>query len=117
MSHEQPAEIGRHFEQLYAEANARDDPNAVPWARLAPNPLLVDWLQQRDIQGDGRPALVVGCGLGDDAEELARAGFRVIGIDISPSAVTWARRRFPESAVNYRVVDLFDAPAGFAGAF
>ena len=117
MSDEQPEEIGRHFEQLYAEASARDDPNAVPWARLGPNPLLVDWLQRRDSHGEGRPALVVGSGLGDDAEELARAGFRVTAIDISPSAVAWAGRRFPNSTVDYRVVDLFDPPADFSGAF
>lgn len=111
------AEVGRHFEERYADASERDDTASVPWARLAPNPLLLDWLTEHAVQGEGRPALVIGCGLGDDAEALAQAGFRVTAIDVAPSAVAWCRRRFPASGVDYQTVDLFAAPAGFQHAF
>ncbi|HET7037258.1 MAG TPA: class I SAM-dependent methyltransferase [Thermomicrobiaceae bacterium] len=111
------AEVGRHFEERYADASERDDTASVPWARLAPNPLLLDWLKRHDIHGDGRPALVIGCGLGDDAEALAQAGFRVTAIDVAPTAVAWCRRRFPASGVDYQTVDLFAAPAGFKQSF
>jgi SAM-dependent methyltransferase len=105
----------RRFEEVYAQA-AREG-SSVPWARLEPNPLLLDWLRARRVEGRGRRALVVGCGLGDDAEALARAGFAVTGIDLSSTAVAWARRRFPDASIDFQVADLFDPPPGLARSF
>src|SRR5687768_9193611 len=76
-------------EALYA--GALDDVSAIPWADLRPNPNVVGWLDARGGPG-GRKALVVGCGLGDDAEELARRGFEVTAFDIAPTAVRWCGR-------------------------
>jgi SAM-dependent methyltransferase len=103
------------FEPLYAGANG--DPAAIQWADARPNPHLVAWLDRARIAGDGRSALVVGCGLGDDAEELARRGFAVVAFDVAPTAVAWCRRRFPDSPVRYAVADVLDPPPAWAGAF
>ena len=92
------------FEQLYAAAEAGDA--VVPWDRGSPHRLLVQWAEQRGITGGGRRALVVGCGLGDDAEYMAGLGFRTVGFDISASAIRAARRRYPDSRVSYAVADL-----------
>jgi 2-polyprenyl-3-methyl-5-hydroxy-6-metoxy-1,4-benzoquinol methylase len=102
------------FEQVYA--CAVDQPERIPWARLAPRPELIRWLD-RHPPAAGTRALVVACGLGDDAEELARRGCAVEAFDLSPSAIAAARRRFPASAVRYRVADLFALPAGWARRF
>lgn len=101
------------FEAVYELAG--DDPAGVPWAGLAPHPLLAQWLSDRSLAG--LRALDVGCGLGDNAEALANAGARVVAFDLVERAVAWARRRFPESGVDYRVADLFEAPAEWRGAF
>ncbi|MBI5431614.1 MAG: class I SAM-dependent methyltransferase [Planctomycetes bacterium] len=106
------------FEKLYVEA--RGDAEHVPWADDEPHPLLADWLARERVDGigaTGRRALVVGAGLGDDAEGLARAGFAVTAFDLSPTAIEWCRRRFPTSRVEYRVADLFAAPAEWRSAF
>lgn len=103
------------FESLYASAN--EDTNAIPWADLTVNPNLSQWIEQHDLQGKGKKALVVGCGLGDDAEALAKIGFEVVGFDISPSAIAWCKKRFPSSKVSYRVADLFEAPKSWHHAF
>jgi SAM-dependent methyltransferase len=103
------------FETLYAEAAG--DAAVVPWADLRPNPNLIDWLDRAGIECAGRSALVVGCGLGDDAEHLAGRGFRVTAFDISPTAIAWCRRRFPNSPVAYAVQDLFNPPANWQRAF
>ena len=101
------------FELLYQRAENGDA--VVPWDSGEPNPLLVEWARDRD--GAGRRALVVGAGLGDDAEHVARRGYATVAFDIAPTAVAAARRRFPGSPVDYRVADLLDPPAEWAGAF
>jgi SAM-dependent methyltransferase len=103
------------FEPLYANANWNE--KAVPWANLTASPDLVEWLNHHQIKGHGQKALVVGCGLGDDAEELARRGFEVVAFDISSTAIEWCKKRFPNSTVDYRVVDLFNPPTAWLGAF
>ena len=100
------------FEEMYARAG--EDLGAIPWAALAPHPELVAWL---DREPRGRSALVIGAGLGDDAEELARRGFGVTAFDVSPTAVERWRERFPESRVDFRVADLLALPAEWHRAF
>jgi 2-polyprenyl-3-methyl-5-hydroxy-6-metoxy-1,4-benzoquinol methylase len=97
------------FEELYSTAN--QDPATVPWARLTTNPLFAEWLEHNSIPG--KTALVVGCGLGDDAEELAKRGLEVTAFDISESAIVWCRKRFPNSSVNYQTANLFQLSGKF----
>src|SRR6516165_1012212 len=87
------------FEPLYAHADG--DERRVPWADLVVNPHLKTWLAGRRLSGERRKAIVIGCGLGDDAEELARLGFQVVAFDVSPTAIAWCRQRFPNSPVEY----------------
>ena len=103
------------FEALYAGANWAE--TGIPWAHLTVNPSFADWLGQNNLAGASRKALVIGCGLGDDAEELARRGFEVTAFDISTTAIEWCRRRFPDSPVDYLVADLFEAPDGWSASF
>ena len=94
------------FEELYD--TAQGDESAIPWANLTVNPNLASWLKKQNLQGQGKTALVVGCGLGDDAEALANLGFEVLGFDISPTAIAWCQRRFLGSQVNYVIDDLLN---------
>jgi len=103
------------FEPLYAAAE--EGAAVVPWDRGAPHWLLTAWAERKALNGDGRRALVVGCGLGADAEYIAGRGFAVLAFDISASAIRAARRRFPGSAVDYQVADLLAPPAGWREAF
>jgi hypothetical protein len=103
------------FEQLYVAADAGE--TEVPWNRDEPNPRLVSWAEERELEGGGRPALVVGSGLGSDAEFLARLGFHTTAFDIAPTAIRLSQERFPDSAVHYLVADLLDPPHEWRGAF
>jgi SAM-dependent methyltransferase len=103
------------FEQLYEQAGGNEQ--IVPWADMEPNPHFLFWLARKNLSGNGKTALVVGCGLGDDAEELARRQFRVVAFDISPTAIAWCRRRFPNSSVEYVAADLLEPPENWGGAF
>jgi SAM-dependent methyltransferase len=101
------------FDRLYFEA-ARSGVT-VPWDRGVPQPLLVEWARDRSFAG-GR-ALVVGAGLGADAEFVAGLGFDTVAFDISPTAVEAARARHPGSPVEYRVADVLEPPADWRHAF
>lgn len=103
------------FEDLYKSAG--NDPSTIPWAGQKPNPYFIQWLDMNHIAGNGKRGLVIGCGLGDDSEELLKRGFNVTAFDISPTAVEWAKKRFPDSKVEYRVADLFDLPNEWLGSF
>ncbi|MGH3298961.1 MAG: hypothetical protein ACRDP7_44935, partial [Trebonia sp.] len=63
------------FERLYAEAET--GVAVVPWADGDANPHLVEWAAAQRLAGAGQRALVVGCGLGYDAEFLAGLGYAV----------------------------------------
>jgi SAM-dependent methyltransferase len=102
------------FEELYAEAG--EDFERIPWAHGAPRPALVHWLDAHPPE-PGTTALVIACGLGDDAEELAARGCKVSAFDLSPTAIATAKERFPSSSVDYRVADLFELPSEWRGAF
>lgn len=103
------------FDEIYAEAIRQGiDP---PWAKRTPNPILRDWLDERGLEGTGRRALVVGCGLGDDAALLDRRGFATVAIDVSRRAIELARERFPGSEVEWRAANLLEPPEELLGAF
>lgn len=98
------------FERLYTAADAGEA--VVPWDRGGPHPLIVEWAEGRAA---GERALVVGAGLGFDAEYIAGLGFDTTAFDISPTAVRQAQAR--SASVHYRTADLLDPPAQWRGAF
>ena len=102
------------FQTVYDTADG--DPAQVPWADLAPHPLLADWLRSNPLDA-GQAVLDIGCGLGDNAEAFAKQGGHVTAFDLSETAIAWAKRRFPDTDVTYSAADLFAAPAEWASAF
>lgn len=96
------------FDAFYREAGG--DNEQIPWADLEPNKFFKIWADNIGLKGNGRKALVVGCGLGDDAKYLDELGFRVTGFDISPTAIEWAKRLHAETDIQFEVADLFDPP-------
>lgn len=103
---------GRLFDDIYAQFRDKD-PASVPWAHGRPHPMFVSWLeaeQARGVNRTGQSALVVGSGLGDDANALAELGWQVTAFDYSPRAIAWAKERFPASTVAWHVADVFALP-------
>jgi pimeloyl-ACP methyl ester carboxylesterase/SAM-dependent methyltransferase len=96
------------FERLYASALRGQ--SAMPWDRSEPNQLLTQWSNGRQLSGAGKRAMVVGCGLGADAEHVAALGFHTTAIDVSDSAISIARARHQNSTVDYRSADALHLP-------
>jgi hypothetical protein len=105
------------FERLYQESE--HGTAQIPWADMRPNHNLTDWWAARPPQTDPQQqtAVVVGCGLGDDAEFLAAQGFVVTAFDVAPTAIAQALRRFPETPVRYVSADALHPPSEWAGRF
>jgi SAM-dependent methyltransferase len=74
----------------------------VPWETGRPSSELRRVLAEYGIR-PGR-AVELGCGTGASSIWLARRGFRVTGVDLSPVAIRRARRRAREAGVSVRFV-------------
>ncbi len=103
------------FDRLYADAAQDEAPERIPWADLAPHPLLTEWLQKH-VPHQGK-ALEVGCGLGDNAAALSDAGYAVTAFDLSAHAVEWAKKRFSDKPINWHVANLLEPPQAWRGQF
>ena len=103
------------FEVLYQEAE--EGKSIVPWADRGANSSLIEFWSRDPQPTNGKQALAIACGLGDDAEQLAAWGFETTAFDISETAIRTARKRFPKSEVSYCVADLFEPPAEWEGMF
>jgi SAM-dependent methyltransferase len=103
------------FEQLWSKGRAGEIP--VPWDTGQAHPLLAEWIGAREAAGPAQRAVVVGCGLGADAELVATRGFDTVAFDVSPSAIELARERHPDSPVKYEQADLFELNEQWHQAF
>jgi len=78
-------------------------------------------LLERHVKAGGR-VLDIGCGAGREALGFARAGFRVVGIDIAPRMVEAAKVNAEREGldITFRVrsvTDLDEPPGSFDGAY
>ncbi|MGC2464124.1 MAG: class I SAM-dependent methyltransferase [Candidatus Acidiferrum sp.] len=103
------------FEALYKEG--KEGKSVVPWADGQKNPHLAEFWKAHPQRTKGKNALVIGCGLGDDAEQLAEWGYQATAFDISETAIRTAKKRFPKSSVEYRIANLLEPPAEWTHAF
>ena len=110
--HDEPERKG-FFNAVYQRAGG--DAVNVPWADLHPKEKLSDWLKDRN--GQGQTALDIACGLGDNAEAISEHGYQTTAFDVALDAISWAKKRFPESAIQYQQADLFELPSNWLGGF
>lgn len=80
-----------------------------PWDNATPDAHLVDFV--RELRTRGR-ALDIGCGTGTNSLHLARQGFEVLGVDLSPHAVALAEAKLAEVELpcEFVALDLMAAP-------
>lgn len=94
-----------YWEKLYQAGDMR-------WEKGAPSPGLVDFLAEPHAL-PGETVCVPGGGTGHDACAWARAGFRVYGFDLAPSAIRLSAERARTSGLRaeFRAADfLRDEP-------
>jgi ubiquinone/menaquinone biosynthesis C-methylase UbiE len=96
----------QHWEDVYQNTA----PSALPWNAGGPDPDLVRLVTSKTIPVG--QALDLGTGPGHDAVYLIQNGFDVIGIDISPAAITLARENASSSGLFgfFQVGDIRQIP-------
>jgi magnesium-protoporphyrin O-methyltransferase len=114
-------ELEHYFDRTAAQAWARLTSTApvgrvratVRAGRDRMRSTLLSWLPE-DLRG--RRILDAGCGTGALAVEAARRGADVVAIDLSPTLVSLARERLPESLgmghIDFRSGDMLDPALG-----
>jgi len=106
-------EASAWFDDLYKKHKSTQE--NIPWARQAVNPLLQSYLdEEKNHKGT---ALVIGCGLGDDAMALELAGYKVTAIDVSQTALDLAKERFVGSSIKFIKQDIFEYTQTFDFVF
>ncbi|MDF1880908.1 class I SAM-dependent methyltransferase [Sulfurimonas sp. MAG313] len=93
------------FESIYKQSQG--DVKQIPWAELKTNSFLEEYLSMHI--GEGK-AIVIGCGLGEDAFALGEAGFEVTAIDISQTAIAWCQDTYDYTDIDFKVQDIFELP-------
>jgi len=85
------------WEEIYRKYPAE----SLPWELGKPRSVLVDLIKSKKVIPKGK-ALDMCCGLGTNTIYLAKAGFETIGIDISKTAVGYARKKSLEAGVDIK---------------
>lgn len=101
------------WEKLTSDAPLSGVRATVRAGRNSMRALLLDWLPQ-DLSG--RRILDAGCGAGQFAVEAARRGADVVAVDLSPTLLDLAQRRYADAdlsgTIEFRSGDMFDPALG-----
>ncbi len=112
--------LPRHLHERWTRTYTETAYEALPWFSADPAEWVVEGREGR-WWPQGARLLDIGCGAGTNALYLARAGYRVSGIDLAAPAIEAARRRAQQEglSVDFRAADVLRLPFGdatFAGA-
>ena len=112
-SHSAPAGSGGDQLTDPVDWEARYRAGDTPWDEGA-SPALTAFLSKHPMQGE---ILVPGCGTGHDVRAIAMLGGRVLGLDLSETALRMARSTPHVGEEGYEQANLFDLPASWTGRF
>ena len=88
------------YDQRYQQVHAR----GLEWFGGRPTPIVEHVLEQYGTD-QSTPVLEIGCGEGNDAAHLLEKGYDVLATDVSPAAVDFCRKKYPQWAERFRTLD------------
>jgi SAM-dependent methyltransferase len=101
-----PGEVNRHWESYWRSIEKTGQGGQVLWDAEPERASAEDLGRFLDHMDPSLPLLDFGCGNGRQTRYLARHFPRVIGTDVSPTAIAKARQETaPETKIEYRTLD------------
>jgi SAM-dependent methyltransferase len=89
---------GKEAQQRWERTWSESPPETLPWEEGRPSQVLVELVEGQQVPPGA--ALDICCGTGANAVYLAQQGFEASGIDISPTAMAYARKRAQQEGVQ-----------------
>ena len=94
----------RKYYEAYDERYRQIHSQNLQWFYDDPTPIVMETIKKFEISHDHK-ILELGCGEGRDAYPLLKQGFTLLATDISPEAIAYAKKKWPEFAENFAVLD------------
>ena len=94
----------RKYYEAYDDRYHQIHAEGLQWFYDTPSPVVLQTLQNYGITKE-QPILELGCGEGRDAAFLLRQGYSLLATDISPAAIGFAQRKWPEFTDDFAVLD------------
>ena len=94
----------RKYYEAYDDRYRQIHGQKLQWFYDAPTPIVTQILREFGIRRD-QTILELGCGEGRDAYPLLKQGYSLLATDISPAAIHYAQKKWPEFAECFAVLD------------
>ena len=94
--------MDRKYYEAYDDRYRQVHKENLQWFADSPSPIVREIVERFSMGGK---MLEIGCGEGRDGGFLMERGFDVLATDVSPAAIDYARKRFPQFADRFRVLD------------
>ena len=94
----------RKYYEAYDDRYRQVHSQSLQWFYDNPTPIVSEVIHNFGIPKTCG-LLELGCGEGRDAIALLRQGYHLLATDISPAAIRYTRKKWPEFAENFRVLD------------
>ena len=94
----------RKYYEAYDDRYRQIHAEGLQWAYENPSPIVMETVREFGIDKSCR-ILELGCGEGRDAYALLKAGYNLLATDISAEAIAYDRRKWPEYAENFALLD------------
>lgn len=94
----------RKYYEAYDDRYRQIHGEGLQWFYDAPTPVVAEIIREFGISKNHK-LLELGCGEGRDAYPLLRDGYDLLATDISPAAIEYAQKKWPEYGKNFGVLD------------
>lgn len=94
----------RKYYEAYDDRYRQVHSQNLQWFYDDPTPIVMETIHKFNIRQD-QTILELGCGEGRDACPLLKQGYSLLATDISPAAICYAQRKWPEFADYFSVLD------------
>ncbi len=94
----------RKYYEAYDDRYRQIHSQELQWFYDDPTPIVQEMMEKFGITKDHK-ILELGCGEGRDAYPLLKQGYDLLATDISPAAIQYAQKKWPEYSDHFEVLD------------